>query len=125
MTAQNQAAAAYGRLLGTTASPKRGEYQVIARITARLHAAAQDNPPLGARAAALHENRKLWIEIGTQVADEDNGLPMELRQRLFALSVYVQNYSGKVLKDGASLAPLVELNQRIMAGLQTSKGAAA
>ena len=125
MTPNAKARSAYGRSLGTTTSPKRGEYAVFAQATNRLRIAQEKSGPIGARAAALHENRRLWIEVGAQVADDENALPYELRQRLFALSVFVQNYSGKALTSDVSLDPLIEINRRIMAGLQTDEGAAA
>ena len=117
--------AGYNALLGATTTPKRGEYSVFARTTARLNAAQKPDAKVGAKAAALHENRRLWIEVGAQVADEANQLDFELRQRLFALSVFVQTHSAKVINEKASIAPLVEINRSIMAGLQESKGEAA
>lgn len=125
MTPNAQASTGYGRLLGTTATPKRGEYNVFARITARLKAAQEKTAPIGARAAALYENRRLWIEVAAQVADEENELPYTLRQQLFSLSVYVQSYSSKALNQGTSLDPLIAINKSIMAGLQANKEVAA
>lgn len=125
MTFENKARSAYGQLQNAIASPKRGEYSVFARVTSRLNAANAPKPAIGQRAAAIHENRTLWIEIGTQVADDDNALPYELRQRLFALSVFVQQYSSDALSKGSDLGPLIEINRIIMAGLQDSKGIAA
>lgn len=125
MTFENKANSAYGTLQSAIASPKRGEYGVFARVTSRLNAANGPKPAIGQRAAAIHENRTLWIEIGTQVADDDNALPFELRQRLFSLSIFVQQYSGDALTKGSDLGPLIEINRRIMAGLQENKGIAA
>ncbi len=122
-----QAQTAYGRTLGTTTSVNRGEYTVFARVTARLIRAKEEDAPVGARAVALHDNRKLWTEVGILVADDANALPYDLRQRLFALSVFVQSYSSKVFAHELDIEPLIEINRMIMAGLkaQTREGAAA
>lgn len=117
---------AYGQILGSSHGPsQRGEYAVFARVTAMLRAANIDKPPVGHRAQALHDNRRLWIEVGAQVADEKNELPFELRQRLFALSAFVQSYSAKALQGRLSLEPLIEINRSIMTGLQAQTGVAA
>ena len=118
MTPHLKARATYGRAMAPTASPKRGEYAVFSQANAQLKAASAQNQSIGARAVALHKNRQLWIEVGAQVADDNNALPFELRQRLFSLSIFVQDYSNKVLNRQAPIKPLIEINRHIMAGLQ-------
>ena len=38
--------------------------------------------------AALHENRRIWTLFATSVAQNDNGLPPELRARIFYLAEF-------------------------------------
>ncbi len=50
--------------------------------------------------------------------DEGNRLPKELRAQIVSLSLWVSKYSGEVMRDGAPLDPLIDVNRSIMQGLQ-------
>ncbi len=106
-------------------SARSAEYEVFSRVTARLTAAARDkNQPFAKLAEALHENRKLWTLLATDVAHPDNKLPNDLKQRIFSLAYYVAHHSGQVLSGAGSTDPLIELNLTIMRGLTTKDGEA-
>lgn len=93
------------------------EYNILARITRSISNAERDGhfPEL---AAALHDNTRLWTVFATQVADNDNALPRDLRARIFYLARFTHHHTPKVLSGEASAAPLVDINTAIMRGLR-------
>ena len=102
------------------------EYEVMARITRRLKAAAarrtEDFPEF---AHALGENLKLWTVLGMDVADQDNALPAPLRAQIFYLFEFTDQHSRKLLAgDDVSPDILVDINTSVMRGLRGDGGAA-
>ncbi len=120
MTAHSQAMRAYGQANAPTRTTRGTEYEVFARVTHRLIAAARKDKKTGFPdlARAIYENRKLWILLAADVAGEDNALPQDLRARLFYLGEFTQEHSKKVLAGKAGVRPLIEVNSAIMRGLR-------
>lgn len=116
MNPSQQASRAYAPSQAHLRSARSVESQIIAGITARLRSAvaSRDFPGL---AAALHENRRLWIRLAADVADSDNGLPAPLRARLCYLAQFTEVHSRRVLHDDADPAVLVEINTAVLRGL--------
>lgn len=127
MFSQNQASLGYGIAVSAPIRTARAiEYDVIARITARLKSAdATKSSDFPALAAALHENRQLWSTIAADVALPENGLPAGLRAQLFYLAEFTAQYSVRVLSHGADTAPLVEINTSVLRGLRGDAGGVA
>jgi len=95
------------------------EYQIFAQITHRLtKASADDVASFIDLAEAIHENRRLWAILAVDVADKENGLPAQLRARIFYLAEFTENHSRKVLAKEATTTALVEINTAIMRGLR-------
>ncbi len=125
MNAHLMARRAYAQSNTSTRTARAIEYDLIARVTHRIKSAAEAGPRnYPALVAALHDNRKLWTALAVDVADEDNKLPKELRAQIFYLCEFVQHHTGKVLSRKAKLAPLIEVNRAILAGLNTRPTAA-
>ena len=111
------------------ASPMRtaraAEYDVIARITRRLNQAnagrKQDYPGF---IAALSDNERLWSLLAADVAGPENGLPAQLRARLFYLYRFTADHSRKIRAGSAGAEILVEINTAVLRGLR-GEGAAA
>lgn len=97
------------------------EYDLFSRVTARLTDAAKTKstnfPKL---AKAVHDNRSLWTAITTDVLLPENGLPDALRAQFVSLNIFVQSHSGKILRDAASVRPLIEINLCILRGLRAN-----
>lgn len=108
---------AYSQTAGSIRTPRSVEYEAFARITHRLKSAA-DSGNMSGLASAIHLNRKLWTLLARDVADADNGLPADLRARIFYLAEFTNEHSRKILRKGASALPLIDLNTAIMRGLQ-------
>lgn len=119
MNAQAFARAAYGRPEGSHRNPRQVEYDLFARITRRLQDACvlrgKDFPGL---VSALHENLRLWRLLATDVSHPENGLPQQLRARLFYLYEFTDQHSRKVMSGNAAPEVLVEINTAIMRGLR-------
>lgn len=118
MTPAKMAQKAYGSRTVPVRTPRGTEYAVFARITQRIQAAERRGalgfPDL---AAALHDNRRLWSILATDVADDANALPRDLRARIFYLAEFTFQHTPKVLGGKAKAVPLVEINAAVMRGL--------
>lgn len=68
-------------------------------------------------ARAVHINRKLWTILAADVANSSNALPPDLRAKIFYLGEFVQQHSGKVLREDEPVTPLIEINLAILRGL--------
>ena len=113
------AANGYASASQTTASPRGVEYQVFSRVTRELSQAKSfDKTEFPKLAAAIHRNMRMWTIIAADVALEGNGLPAELRSKLFYLSEFTRQHSNKVLAGEADLDPLIDINLTVMQGLK-------
>lgn len=119
MNASHLARTAYAPANSAVRTPRSIEYQALARVTARLKAAAsKPDAPFSEIATALHDNRRLWMEFATLLADDANGLPDELRAGLLSLADFTLRHSSKVLAGKGAVAPLIEINAAVMRGLR-------
>lgn len=98
------------------------EYDAFAKVTHQLDRAQSTG--FADLAAALHENRRLWTLLAADVADDGNGLPDDLRARIFFLAEFTADHSRKILSEHEDVSILVEINTAIMRGLRQSEGAA-
>ena len=123
MYAAAQAKTAYNSSSRAPLRTSRGtEYEAFAKVTHQLRRAGALS--FSHLAEALHENRRLWTLLAADVADAGNGLPNELRARLFYLAEFTADHSRKVLSDGADVEVLIEVNTAIMKGLRQTEGVA-
>ncbi|PIE12014.1 MAG: flagellar biosynthesis regulator FlhF [Rhodobacterales bacterium] len=114
---------AYGATLATVRSDRGTEFDLLARITARLGQASRNGPAAFRNLVeVLGENRRFWNRLAVDVAHPDNALPQPLRAQIFYLYEFVEHQSGKVLRDGADPASLIDINKAVMRGLQPMKG---
>ncbi len=125
MTAMNMAKTAYAANQNTIRTPRGIEYEAFARITHRLKTSAEKGPSgFSQLAQAVHDNRRLWTLLAADVAAEGNGLPADLRARIFYLYEFTNLHSRKVLQDPSEAEVLVEINTTIMRGLRQKVDAA-
>lgn len=107
----------YGVSDSVIRSERSIEYQAFAKVTAALTNAARGSADYGATATAIYENRRLWNILASDVAEDENKLPLELRASIFSISQFVMRHSAQVLQDDASIETLIEINKSIMRGL--------
>ncbi|TNF20204.1 MAG: flagellar biosynthesis regulatory protein FlaF [Rhodobacteraceae bacterium] len=119
MHVQSMAQRAYAQSAAPTKTDRRSEYETIARATHELKAAAEkakaDFPVL---AGALHRNNRLWTMLAVDVADRDNGLPADLKARIFFLAEFTKRHTAQVLAGKATVVPLLDINTAILRGLR-------
>ena len=109
---------AYQATAQKTESPRQTEYRTFAMVTRGLiDAAALPASEFGRRAEALSKNRQLWMVLAADCGIEGNALPKPLRAQIISLSIFVDRHTTSVLRDGASMDVLVEINRAVMQGL--------
>ncbi|MAO00406.1 flagellar biosynthesis regulator FlaF [uncultured Roseovarius sp.] len=118
MNATRLAQSAYRDQARSVRTDRGLEYDAFARVTQRLvMVAGKDQQDMVNLAAALHDNRRLWTILATDVADAQNPLPASLRARIVYLAQFCHQHSSAVLNTKASLQPLIDINTAIMRGL--------
>lgn len=125
MNALQMAKTAYASNQAPIRTPRGIEYEAFARITHRMKTASdRGKPGFPALARALHQNRQLWTMLAADVAEADNGLPADLRARIFYLAEFTTAHSRKVLRGSETVDPLVDINMAVMRGLRQKADAA-
>ncbi|PWK59790.1 flagellar biosynthesis regulator FlaF [Roseicyclus mahoneyensis] len=124
MTATLLAQTAYGAAAAPVRTARGSELAAFEAITARLARATEPSAPMVLRAAALHDNRRLWTALATDLAGADNALPQGLRAQLFYLAEFSLVQSRAALRDVAALQGLIDVNRAVMRGLAGEAGTA-
>ena len=119
MYAHTLAKTAYSNPGQPTRTPRGTEYEVFARITHRLKAAAAlDKTQFPSLVRALHENRELWTMLAADVASPGNALPPQLRAQIIYLYEFTMQHTTKVIGGTATPDVLIDINTAIMRGLK-------
>ena len=114
---------AYSKTQRTVVNPRQAEYLAFVEATRRLIASHEDDrADLKALIEAVHLNRALWETLAKDCADSANQLPAQTRASIISLARWVGAHSRAVMRDKESLAPLIDINRMMIAGL--SGGAA-
>jgi flagellar biosynthesis activator protein FlaF len=109
---------AYQRAATRAESPRDIEYRALGVVTAALVRAREEGRAnLGALARAIHDNRRLWSVFSSDCADPNNALPQPVRARIISIAIFVDRHSSAVLREGADLEPLIDINRALMEGL--------
>ncbi len=108
---------AYQRAATQAETPRELEYRAFGIVTASLVKAKEEGTALGALAEAISANRRLWNLMRADCAAPGNQLSPTLRGQIISLSIWVSRYSSEVLRTGADIDPLIEINRDVMAGL--------
>ncbi len=112
---------AYQATAQKTETPRQTEYRAFALATRALNdAAALPSSEVGRRAEALAKNRQLWNVLAADCATEGNQLPAPLRAQIISLSIFIDKHSRAVMREGAPMDVLIEINRTIMQGLSPS-----
>lgn len=109
---------AYQRAATQAESPRDLEYRAFGQATAALVRVKEEGAPTpAALAEALELNRKLWNVLSADCSVPENRLPLTLRAQIISLALWVAKYSSQVVRDGAELDPLIDVNRSMMEGL--------
>lgn len=91
------------------------EYDAFSRVTRGLQRALKGDGSLAQAAAA---NIELWTTLASDLADDGNGMPPQLRGSLLSLAIFSIRQARGVMTGARSAEPLVEVNLSIMKGLR-------
>ncbi|NWG24096.1 MAG: flagellar biosynthesis regulator FlaF [Pseudorhodoplanes sp.] len=117
------AARAYGTVAQQTASPRELEVQLLLRAASRLQAVHDDwEGGLDQLDHALLFNRKLWTIFLSSVTRVDNPLPVEIRQNVANLGLFVMNQTLTIMGEPRRerLPTLININRELAAGLRAN-----
>ncbi len=108
---------AYQRAATQAEQPRDLEYRAFGQVTAGLVRVKDEKPPLPVILEAIDANRRLWNLLSADCAAPENKLPITLRGQIISLAMWVARYSSEVLRDGADVEPLIDINRTMMEGL--------
>ncbi len=109
---------AYQSTQRVTEDPRATEYRLFGQVTGALIDARKNGTKGGPLAEALDWNRRVWRTLASDCRDDRNKLPQGVRAQIISLSLWIAKYSKSVIREGASVDPLIEINRTIMQGLQ-------
>ncbi len=108
---------AYQRAATQADQPRDLEYRAFGQVTAGLVRVKEEKPPLPVVLEVIDANRRLWNVLSADCAAPENQLPITLRGQIISLAMWVARYSSEVLRDGADVEPLIDINRAMMEGL--------
>jgi flagellar protein FlaF len=109
---------AYQKAQAAAESPRQTEHRLFGQVTAALIDAKRTGVTGTRLVEAIDWNRRVWSTLAIDCMHEGNQLTRELRAQIVSLSIFVSKYSSKVMQEGASLDPLIDINRTIMEGLK-------
>ena len=116
----SNAAQAYSRTSHTTASPREIEAQALLKAARQLlDVQANWTGPDKNMHKALLFNRRLWSIFMTEAEANENPHPLELRQQIANIGLFVltRTVEMQLDPDPSKLKSLIEINCNIAAGL--------
>jgi len=108
---------AYQRAATQADTPRELEYRAFGQVTAALVRVKEEQGSIAQVAEALDANRRLWSVLSADCSVPENQLPLTLRGQIISLAMWVARYSSQVLRDGAEIDPLIDVNRTMMEGL--------
>ena len=109
---------AYQNTQLATENPRATEYRLFGQVTGALIDVRKNGVKGGQLAEALDWNRRVWRTLASDCMDDRNRLPKGVRAQIVSLSLWIARYSKSVLREGAPVDPLIDVNRTIMQGLQ-------
>jgi len=109
---------AYQNTQRITENAREAEYRLFGQVTGALISAQREKRTGGPLVEAIEWNRRVWRTLAADCLDDGNKLPEALRANIVSLSLFVTRYSRDVIRNGAVIDPLIDINRNIMQGLQ-------
>lgn len=109
---------AYKSAQTATENPRITEYRLFGQVTGALLDAEKTHAIGTPLVEAVDWNRRMWRALAADCMDDRNALTEDLRAKIISISLWVAKYSRQVTREKAPIAPLIEINRNIMAGLQ-------
>jgi flagellar protein FlaF len=115
------AAQAYRKVATQTSSPRELEADLLLRAAAQLQAVVDkwDGKKSNEYHDALSYNRRLWVILYSAVTSSENPLPVETRQNVANLGLFIFNETIALTSgpDRDRIVALIEINRNVAAGL--------
>ncbi|MDA5193205.1 flagellar biosynthesis regulator FlaF [Govanella unica] len=108
---------AYQKAQSATETPRDVEYRLFAQVTSALTRAKEHGTRDGEYVKALDWNRRMWSTFTSDCSAEGNQLPKDLRARIISIGMWVSRYTSDVIRNGADIDALIDVNRAIMEGL--------
>ncbi|MEM6536131.1 MAG: flagellar biosynthesis regulator FlaF [Pseudomonadota bacterium] len=114
------AVSGYAAVSGATDAPRDAEAKIFARVISTLKVAATKSKDgdVKSLAEAIHLNARLWVALMTDLVQEGNKLPAELKVRLLELGKFSLAHGQKVLNNEGEIQQLIDVNTSVMRGLR-------
>jgi len=112
---------AYKKIANETSGARELEANLLLRSAARFQAICDGWERRKADLSeALLFNRRLWTFFIASVTRDDNPLPVDVRQNVASLGVFVINRTIKLTSDPKpeGLTTLIDINRHIASGLR-------
>jgi flagellar biosynthesis activator protein FlaF len=116
----SHAAQAYSRTSHITGNAREIEAQALLKAARQLRDVQTNwNGPDSSMHKALLFNRRLWTIFMSAAESEDNPQPLEVRQKIANIGVFVmkQTIEMQLHPDPSKLKSLIDINCNIAAGL--------
>ncbi|MEJ8474839.1 flagellar biosynthesis regulator FlaF [Roseibium algae] len=117
-----QAAQAYQKTSQVAVSPRELEATLLMKAAARLQLIKDewDTSSFAERDDALTYNRKLWTILVTSATSDQSPLPLEIKNNLASLGVFVFKHTMAIIVDPQpeKLTTLISINRNIAEGLR-------
>ena len=115
------AAQAYAKVARQIVNPRELEADLLLKAAARLQTIVDgwDRKKTELNAALLY-NRKLWSIFMISATNTDHALPVDIRQNIANLGLFVMKETVTMLRDPdrARLPTLININRELAAGLR-------
>jgi flagellar protein FlaF len=118
---QQAAAQAYGAVAKQIANPRDLESSLLLKAASKLQAVYDNwDAEQGNLYDALLYNRKLWTVFMGAVTSNDSPLPVEVRQNVANLGIFIMNQTLSLTQSPQRerLPSLININREIAAGLR-------
>jgi flagellar protein FlaF len=116
-----QATKAYAAVAKETASPRDLESLLLLKAAFKLQAVYDgwSDQPQGLDEAVLY-NRRLWTVFLDSVCDGTSHLPVQIRQNIANIGIFVMSETFSLMTDPRPehLLPLISINRELAAGLR-------
>ena len=115
---------AYQRTSDIAKSPRERERDVLALVTRRLRSALANPKDLVEVARAVSDNLSMWYVLITDLSNDENKLPLELRASLISIGMAVVRECERPKHKDIDLKFLIDVNQNLADGLADAAAAA-
>lgn len=103
-------------MLATNLNSRQMERDILIRITRAIET-ARDSGDKQAIQNAVLDNQTIWITFVSEVVDERNQLPKELKRLILSVGMSVLNEINANFRKEMDLDFMIDINRNIIAGL--------